>query len=219
MLTVDKLYDNYLNIHTLIDENEDLPEREIFANYVPTSYYFLEKVFSYFPFHSQDHIVDFGCGKGRVLFMAAHNLCKYVTGYEINDVRRKVLFNNIQSYQSKFGEKTVFNIYSDVQDMRLDDLRDANKFFFFSPFHLKIYMKVLNNLLNSMNRSSNISLYLYKPYKNVIEYLDSFNFLHKEAFVEYAFISPNNCITGVPQFAIYSNYDMGHSLNEYSISL
>lgn len=178
----------------MIDEDESLPEREIFSNYVPTSYNFLEKIFSYFPFDLQDHIIDFGCGKGRMLFMAAHNSCKYVTGYEINEIRYEILINNIKKYQ--------------------------NRFFFFSPFHLKIYMKVFNNLLSSIkNNPRNISVYLYKPYKNIIEYLDSIDILHKEAFVEYTFTSPNNHIFQTPQFVIYSNYDMGHSLNEYSISL
>lgn len=37
MLIIDKLHDDFLNVSTIIDEDESLPEREIFSNYVPTS--------------------------------------------------------------------------------------------------------------------------------------------------------------------------------------
>ena len=50
MSIIDKLYDNFFNVSTVIDEKESSSERDIYTNYVPTSYYFLEKLFTFFPF-------------------------------------------------------------------------------------------------------------------------------------------------------------------------
>jgi 16S rRNA G966 N2-methylase RsmD len=134
MLLTDKFYDDALNVSTSIDENESSPEGDICFDYIPTTYYFLEKLFRQFPFNDRDHIVDFGCGKGRVLFMAASHSCKRVTGYEISQERYNALMNNIESYQRTFGKDTVFNIYkTDVRNMQIDEIVDANRFFF-QPF-------------------------------------------------------------------------------------
>ena len=121
----------------------------------------------------------------------------------------------------KIGKDTVFSIYrEDAQGVKLDDIIGANKFFFFHPFHLKIFMKKMKKMISSLNNNPrNISIYLYRPYKNTVEDLDSIKILHKEAFVAYTFIFPYNTEIQIPQFVIYSNYDTGHSLNEYSISL
>ena len=112
MSSIDSMYDNFLNISTGIEE-EDVSsnnERKLFFNYEPTSYHFLEKLFTLIPFEETDHLIDFGCGSGRVLFMAAQKQCKKVTGYEINDERYKMLVKNVEGYQNKFDEGAIISI-------------------------------------------------------------------------------------------------------------
>ena len=221
MFKFDKFYDDALNVSTILEENESPTGREAFFDYVPTSYFFLEKLFKHFPFRTEDHLIDFGCGKGRVLFMAAINSCECVTGYEINEERYTSLVKNINNYQEKFGRKTVFYTYKDdAQNIEIDTIETANKFFFFNPFHLKIYIKVVNKVMISLkNNPRNIAVFLYQPHVKTIEYFDTINVFHKEAFVQYSFISPQINKIHIPQFAVYSNYSMEHPLNEYSISL
>lgn len=131
MKLIEKYYDDILNISTCFEVKDDefLNDRKMFFNYQPTSYYFLEKLFSLFPLNDQDHIIDFGCGKGRVLFMAAYNSCKCVTGYEINEERYNITKINIENYQSKHGKNATFNVYKkDAQYEK--NKRICNKFFF-----------------------------------------------------------------------------------------
>lgn len=219
MVFMDKFYDEYLNILTNLEDNESHNDKEAFLGYEPTSYFLLEKIFTLFPFHSQDHLIDFGCGKGRVLFMAAYHLCKYVTGYEINEKIYNILMKNIESYQNKFGKETTFSIYKeDVQYAKIS--KTANKFFFFNPFYLIVYARVIKNIIDSLkDNERNIVIYLYRPHESTIKYLDSINIFHKEIFIENIFVSPDISKVSIPQFVIYSNYSMEHSLNEYSILL
>jgi len=146
-MLIDKLYDEKLNILTSRDYDMSVGK----SGYVPASYFFLEQIFTIFPFEEHDNLVDFGCGKGRVLFMAANKLCKHVTGYEINEKTYNLLEKNVANYRNKFGEETSFNLYKeDAQYVKISEA--ANKFFFFNPFHLKIYIKVINLLIASLKK-------------------------------------------------------------------
>jgi len=218
---IEKYYDDILNISTIFEDADDafLNERKVFFNYQPTSYYFLEKLFKLFPFTNQDHLIDFGCGKGRVLFMAAYNQCKIVTGYEINKQRYDILSENVEKYQNKFGKESVINILQeDAQYVKLDDT--ANKFFFFNPFELKVYVKVVNNIMASFkNNERNIAIYLYRPHESTVRYLDLIEIFNKNVYIGHTFMTTDISKVDMPQFAIYSNYKMEHSLNEYSITI
>jgi 16S rRNA G966 N2-methylase RsmD len=214
---MDKLYDDVLNISTSIENNEPINQKKSFFDYEPASYYFLEKLFTLLPFNEKDHLVDFGCGKGRILFMADYNSCKCVTGYEINEERYNTLIKNIESYQNKFGKTTIFNAFKeDVQHSKICET--ANKFFFFNPFHLKIYMKVIKNIIASIKENErNIEIYLLRPHDSTIKYFDSIDIFHKEIFIEHIFTSNDMTDVIMPQLVIYSNYSMQHSLDECSI--
>ena len=80
----ENFYEEKYKIDTLTAESVR-NERVINFTYQPTSYSFLEYLFSKYPFTSCDHFVDFGCGKGRTLLMAAEYFCPLITGYEINN--------------------------------------------------------------------------------------------------------------------------------------
>jgi len=53
-------------------------------DYEPSPYSELIKVFTEFPFANNNHLLDYGCGKSRVLITAALFDCARVTGVEIN---------------------------------------------------------------------------------------------------------------------------------------
>ena len=61
-MSIDRLYDNELNITSICKDCDSPNEKEAFNDYEPTSYYFLEKIFTAFPFKEKDHLVVFGCG-------------------------------------------------------------------------------------------------------------------------------------------------------------
>lgn len=221
MNLAEKLFDEYLHISTEIDEDGGKPRREIFSGYVPSSYHFLDLLFAKLPFEPEDHLVDFGCGKGRVLFMAALNSCNQVTGYEIDDEICEILAENIKNYQKKFGNETTFNIRRDVLKMNLDEIQDANKFFFFHPFHLKVFIPVMRKILSSAEKEPRkITIYLYRPYKSIIGYMESLKEIKREMSIDTHFYSTElDDVHEGPQIYIYSNQPMNYGLDEHSFVL
>ena len=163
-------YEKKYNIDTFPTPNIK-NERVVNFSYEPTPYSFLEYLFLKYPFSSDDHFVDFGCGKGRTLIMASEYSCAYVTGYEINNDIFIILNNNIMNYKktSQASSKIIL-VNQDVSTISIDDT--MNKFYFANPFHLKIYIKVIHSILESLKRKPReIYLFLYMPNKSTLEYL------------------------------------------------
>ena len=159
--SVESICDDFFNIQTeaKYEEGDFGLDRRIFSSYFPTSYSVLENLFQKYPFEENDHIIDFGCGKGRVLIMASYYSCKYITGYEVNNDRYHVLLKNIENFRNKYNNNYIFTILNEnVEKIEIKD--NTNKYFFFNPFHLKIYIKVLNQILASLQRH-NRDLYIY----------------------------------------------------------
>lgn len=102
---------------------------------------------------------------------------------------------------------------------RLALLRILQINFFFDPFHLKIFIKVIQNIEESLKRNRrDVSFFLYKPDKSIIKYLDTLKSFHKEILIESNFSALNKEYPSVPQFALYSNFSMTHTVNQYSFN-
>jgi len=215
MPEIESVYDAYLNVFTQIEEGDETSDKEIYNAYEATSYFFLERLFKAFPFAHDDHMVDFGCGKGRVLFMASQHSCKYATGYENNKNRFKILQKNVEQYRQKHGSRTRFDIYDEnAQSAVVDD--SANKFFFFEPFHLDIYARVMQNILKSIDRKQrDVTIFLYLPQESTLKYLDAIRGLHKEIYVDSTLYYHDDQLVTMPYFAFYSNYSMENMVDPY----
>ena len=214
IVTIENLYDSYLNINTQRDgPADDMVEGEFDNTYEVTSYFFLERLFGAFHFFSDDHLVDFGCGKGRVLFMASHFNCGHVTGYEKNKARFDVLVNNIGRYQEKHGKETSFDVYNtDVKSAIIQDT--ASKLFFFEPFHLNVFRPLLKNINESLKRNEReMTIFLYLPHESTLEYFDSLKGFKREIMVDSTLFYQDETLAVMPQFAFYSNYSMTDYVN------
>ncbi len=170
-------YEGKYKIDTLPSENVK-NERAINFSYQPTPYSFLEYLFSKYPFISCDHFVDFGCGKGRTLLMASEYSCPLITGYEINDDIFYTLSRNIDSYKKISNTSSKFTLINDdAAKVILEDT--TNKFNFFNPFHLKIYIKVINSITESLKRNPRkVYLFLYMPHRSTLEYIERITAFH-----------------------------------------
>ncbi len=193
----DSFYENMFQIDTSPCSIRN--KRVINFSYEPTPYSFLEFLFTKYPFENQDHFVDFGCGKGRALVMASKYLCPFITGYEINPDIFTILNKNIEVHKSLYPTTSKFLIYNqDVTKVNLEDT--TNKFYFANPFYLKVFIHVINSILNSIKRSSRkIFLFLYMPHRTTLEYLRRIN-------VFQVIESVDICET-IPLYAILSNID------------
>jgi cyclopropane fatty-acyl-phospholipid synthase-like methyltransferase len=80
----DPNYDELLNIET--EGNQRGYNKSFhYHRYEPTPYSALEKLFEEYELTSSDHIVDFGCGKGRLNFFIHHLFQASVTGIEMSE--------------------------------------------------------------------------------------------------------------------------------------
>ena len=144
------------------------------AIYQGANYFLLENVFEYLQsIDANKNILDYGCGKGRVLAVAAFYGFIKITGIdfakELCDEARKT----IAPVQQKFPEKIFNVIYANAVDYVIED--DANVFFFFNPFDEIVMLTVVKNILASLKINEREVYVVY------------INPLHKEIFLSAGF--------------------------------
>lgn len=166
-------YDTLFGTNTRpnIEDEKDISTK-LFYKYQPTNYSFLEYLFQKYPFSRHDHLYDYGVGYGRVVYMAALYGCKKISGCELNkNYYNKVLASISGNTYSSIINSSINIVNEDAQSVELD--HSINKFFFFNPFHLKIYIKVLKKILRSYEASKRpIKLFFYCPQQSTIKYLN-----------------------------------------------
>ncbi len=172
-------YDKLFGVDTsAVLDGQETFDGKLFYRYQPTNYSFLEYIFKVYPFEDMDHIMDVGFGKGRVLFMASYMGCNRVSGCEINEEYFKVTSYNIKEYVSRTKSNTVFTLLNeDAQKIEIDNT--INKFFFFNPFHLKVYVRFFENLMKSLSYfDRKTTIFLYSPLLSTLKYLDKLEVFH-----------------------------------------
>jgi ribosomal protein L11 methylase PrmA len=159
---------NNLKNQTLKGNREDAEQ------YQGANYFLLEQVFEKIrSIHANDSIIDFGCGKGRVLVVASYYGFNTLTGIDFSKELCIEARKTIGTVQQKFPEKIYNIIYANAAEYEIGE--SANVFFFFNPFNEKVMLAVVKNILLSINK---------KPRKIYIIYL---NPVHKGIFMSAGF--------------------------------
>lgn len=166
-------YENLLNINTFGEE----PWKDKFSHYHPyqaTSYSALNVLFKNYTVNKNDFIVDFGCGKGRLIFYINYFFKSNCCGVEMNTDCFNTCLSNKQSYLNKYKVSTnkinFENTFAQNYDVKLND----NKFYFFNPFSIQIFIKVIDNILDSVEKNMRpVELILYYPSDDYIYYLEN----------------------------------------------
>ncbi len=142
--------------------------------YQGANYYLLEKVFDHLQtIETNQSILDFGCGKGRVLTVAAYYGFSKITGVEFAKELCDVARKNIIPVQQKFPQKIFNVIYANAVDYKIE--KDTNVFFFFNPFDEVVMLSVAKNILLSLKEN---------PREAYVVYI---NPVHKEIFMSAGF--------------------------------
>ena len=182
----EKFYDKLLNINTIGNQNWNKTSTHNHP-YEPTLYMALEELFENYKLSKDDYIVDFGCGMGRLIFYINHYFHSYATGVEINErYYEEALINkiNYEKNHKKSKDKTNF-VCELAQQYEISPL--DNKFYFFNPFSIQIFSKVVDNILKSYeNNMRNMDIIMYYPSVEYLEYLDYRTpfYLEKEVHIE-----------------------------------
>jgi SAM-dependent methyltransferase len=165
-------YDTLLNIKT--------GERQIgfhrsyhYHRYEPTPYAALQELFQHYELKSSDRVVDFGCGKGRLNFFIHHLFRSTVVGVEMNLDFFEDSLKNLVTYCHKANIRTgtisFYHCLAEEYDIHPKD----NRFYFFNPFSVQIFMKVINNILFSVESfPRDIEILLYYSSDNYVHYLE-----------------------------------------------
>ena len=152
-------------------ESENLSHASI---YQATNYFLMERAFAYLKEEKVNAgLVDFGCGKGRVLAVAAYHGFKSITGIDFSRTLCIEAEENIQKVKSFFPDTEIKVICDDATHYTIE--KDKNCFFFFNPFDEIVMLKVVKKLLSFL-KESNKKIY--------IVYI---NPLHKEIFLSAGF--------------------------------
>ncbi len=187
----DQLMDKELNIRTtgLIEwphgVNMDYLRTE------SSSYADLDRFVDEYVGLENSRLVDFGSGKGRVLFYLNREMGIPTTGIEVNGVAFSHLRQNYVDYTTKYPEK--------IQDITLLEVKaedylikpDDNVFYFFNPFMINIFEKVIHNIEDSIYaHPRTVDVILYYPSISFGYFLDhqtSFNKIQKIKNKKYLF--------------------------------
>lgn len=188
----EQYYENLLNIKT--SGKQDLEETTIHYNrYEPTEYEALNKLCEEYEFKSTDSVVDFGCGKGRLNFYLNYFYKCRVTGIEMNKYFYKQALENKKSYlkEHKRNENEVNFICTLAEKYEIN--KEDNKFYFFNPFSVEIFMKVIDNILGSVYEyNREIEIIVFYPSDDYIFFLEQYTLFNLEKEVRLDNFNNNN---------------------------
>ncbi len=171
--------------------------RERGARYQPTRVVPLRKLFRAIRpmLPEQSVLVDFGCGKGRILLVASEFGFKEIRGIEFAHELCEIANKNKEVYKRRAGSGYDCRIIEeDVSNYAINP--DENVFFMFNPFDETILKKVLFNIAASLRNHPRKVLIIYCNPENgrSIEQTGIFTKLQNFDFWSH-------------QFTVYSNSD------------
>lgn len=129
-----------------------------------TPYAALDKLFKIYKINKNHRVVDFGCGKGRVAFYIHNRFNVPITGVEVNDITYDELIDNKRSYRFKASHIEAPIRFEYGLAEQYDIHPKDNLFYFFNPFSVHIFRKVVKNILKSAQEHKRpIDIILYYP--------------------------------------------------------
>ncbi len=179
---------NKISLHDLSVTGEN-KERGSF--YQPTMALSFNRLLDTIPLPPESVLVDFGCGKGRVLLLAALRGIKKAVGIEFSPELCAIAKNNVRIVEQATGSRlNIAVIEGDVTHYEIED--DQNVFFFFNPFDDVVLDTVVKNIQQSLQR---------KPRQIAIIY---YNPVHSH-ILDNSFLPKNGYFIGGEEYMLYVN--------------
>lgn len=173
-------YERYLNIETS-GYQQGYPKMFLYHRYEPTPYEALDELFQHYELPARPVFVDIGCGKGRVPIYIHQKFGIETKGIEMDPKFFAAAVYNKEQYFSKHPNRghdiTFYPCIAEEYEVSSAD----NVFFFFNPFSVHIFRKVLNRILQSKelaNREIHLIFFYPSPeYEQFLTKHDSTIFL------------------------------------------
>ncbi|HEY2422320.1 MAG TPA: methyltransferase [Neobacillus sp.] len=179
-----QFFDALLNIKTGENQKGFISSLH-YHRYEPTPYSALEQLFQQYELRRSDRVVDFGCGKGRLIFYMHYLFHATVIGVEMNESLFQEAMENKKRFSkiNKNSDDKIHFLCCLAEEYQIDPL--DNRFYFFNPFTIEIFRKIISNILLSWEKSvREIELVLYYPSADYIYFLENeTSFTLKEEFL------------------------------------
>jgi hypothetical protein len=122
------------------------------VEYAPTPWFVLRRALPQDWIGPNDVFIDFGSGKGRVVYQAAvFYQFKRVIGIELSRELHEIAAGNIQRNRDRLRCEDVQLVHSDVLEYEIPD--DVSVAYFFNPFTGQTFSMVVDRLLASVVRN------------------------------------------------------------------
>jgi SAM-dependent methyltransferase len=118
--------------------------------YEPSGWLYLRRALRKRDVKPTDVFVDFGSGKGRVVFQAARYPFARVVGVEISEALNEVARRNIGRNRHRLVCQDVALVTADAAEFEVPD--DMTVAYFFYPFAGTTFERVLDNIVASLDR-------------------------------------------------------------------
>lgn len=138
--------------------------------YEATPYASLEEFFTTYKLKKEDVLVDFGCGKGRLPFYIHNRFDVATAGVEVSELLYDEALKNLVRYMEKRKKSAQPIRFECILAEKYDIKEIDSHFYFFNPFSTVIFAKVINNILESVEKyPRQVDVILYYP---SAEYMD-----------------------------------------------
>ena len=127
--------------------------------YEPAGWLVLKPVLSQRDVSESDVFLDIGCGKGRVLYMAAKYPFGRVIGVELSYELAEIAKRNIEKSLARLKCKNVEVVNKDALEYVVPD--DVTYVFFNNPFEGEVFAGVVDTLLASLKRHPRLLRIIY----------------------------------------------------------
>jgi len=139
-----------INTKMLDELNIDSPNKSHGRYYEGTNAYRFRRVFSQLRIDlSSTCFVDFGSGKGKLMFLAAEQGVPKVIGVEFSAELVDICKRNMEAYKRRSKSRAEFTIvHMDAVEYNVPG--EANLLFFSNPFDEVLIERVIENILRSL---------------------------------------------------------------------
>ena len=136
------------------------PNKKNGVLYQGTSYYYAKLAFRNLPVdYMKSSLIDFGSGKGNVLLMACKLGFKRIIGIEFAE---ELARSSREKIKKIMGEKSNIELTIINTDAAFYTIpRDYNVFFFYNPFNINVFEKVLINIEQSLEEKKRKIFIIY----------------------------------------------------------
>lgn len=167
----EKYMDAVLNIQTSAENS--FSNYEYYHRYEPTPYSALHYLFEHYEINRKDRVVDFGCGKGRLVFYTNYFWQSFCTGIEVDEkLYQEALINKDRFCKKRKNSNHKLSFRCCLAEEYEIEPSD-NIFYFFNPFSVKIFMKVVKRILDSLEEyPRHVDILLYYPHEDYIFFLE-----------------------------------------------